>query len=64
MFKVYSGNSGSHGTTYRTTRWPHNSIDKNVNIIIFVKIFLTVSAAKAIPSQNGQIQIYEFFRPI
>jgi hypothetical protein len=64
MFKVHNGNSGFPGTTYRTIRWPHNAIDKNVNIIIFVNIFLAVSAAMAIPSRDGQIQLYDFFRPI
>jgi hypothetical protein len=64
MFKVHNGNSGSLGTTYRITRWPHNSIDRNVNIIIFVNIFLTVSAVKAIPPRDGRVQLYDFFRPV
>lgn len=64
MFKVHNGNSESLGTTYQTTRWPHNSVDKNVNNINFVNIFLTVSAAKTIPSRDGQIKLYDFFRPI
>jgi len=36
----------------------------NGNIIIFVNIFLAVSAAKVIPSRDGQIQLYDFFRTI